>query len=369
MAGGATGQGSVVTAIGLMSGTSLDGIDAAVIETDGENRVTAGAFLTIPYEDGFRAALRGCLGGKATAARVAEVERQLTDAHAEAVRRLLAQAGLTPSQVAVIGFHGHTLLHAPERRLTWQIGDGGRLAALCDIAVVNDFRGADVAAGGQGAPFVPLYHQALASRLARPLAVLNLGGVGNLTWLGSGGAVLAGDTGPGNALIDDWVLAHTGQRYDEGGRLAAAGRVDAAVLDTLLAAAYFARPLPKSLDRDAFDPAPAAGLGLADGAATLTAFTAASVAAALPLLPEPPQRWLVTGGGRHNATLMAMLAERLGVQVDPVEAVGWSGDALEGQAFAWLAVRSRRGLPLSLPGTTGVPEPTRGGRWYPPPDK
>lgn len=360
----------ITTAVGLMSGTSLDGIDAAVVRTDGLDRVETGAFLTIPYDPAFRARLRACLGGRRP---VAEVERDLTDAHADAVRRLLDAAGLSPAAVDRIGFHGHTILHAPEQRRTWQIGDGARLAARTGIAVVDDFRSADVAAGGQGAPLVPLFHRALAAALERPLAVLNLGGVGNVTWLGDGenkdadGAVLAFDTGPGNALVDDWVLAHTGQGFDAGGALAATGTVDAAALSALLAHSYFGRPAPKSLDRDAFDPTPVAGLGTADGAATLTAFTAHSVARAVALLPTPPVRWLVTGGGRHNRTLMAMLAVALGVPVEPVEAVGWNGDALEAQAFGYLAVRSRRGLPLSLPGTTGVPIPTTGGRFHPVP--
>lgn len=358
----------LTTAIGLMSGTSLDGIDAAVVRTDGLDRVETGAFLTIPYDPAFRARLRACLGGHGP---VAEVERDLTDAHAEAVRRLLDAAGLSPTAVDVIGFHGHTILHAPEQRRTWQIGDGARLAAQTGIAVVNDFRSADVAAGGQGAPLVPLFHRALATALERPLAVLNIGGVANVTWLGDNGAedgaVLAFDTGPGNALVDDWVLAHTGQGFDAGGALAATGTADGAALSALLAHPYFDRPAPKSLDRDAFDPAPAAGLGTANGAATLTAFTAHTVARAVALLPAAPVRWLVTGGGRHNRTLMTMLTAALEVAVEPVEAVGWNGDALEAQAFGYLAVRSRHGLPLSLPGTTGVPIPTTGGRLHPVP--
>jgi len=294
------------------------------------------------------------------------VERALTDAHAAAVAALMMEAGLDPAGVDLIGFHGHTLLHAPERRRTWQIGDGARLAAHTGIAVVDDFRSADVAAGGQGAPLVPLYHRALAASLPRPLAILNVGGVANVTWLGPDDRVLAFDTGPGNALIDDWLLRHTGRRYDQDGVLAGRGRVDGVVLGALLDHPYFTRPAPKSLDRDAFDPTPVSALAVADGAATLTAFTVAAVAAALPLLPEPPRRWLVTGGGRLNHTLMAGLAGALGVPVEPVDRLGWSGDALEAQAFGYLAVRSRLGLPLSLPGTTGAPRPICGGRFWQP---
>ena len=350
------------TVVGLMSGTSMDGIDAALVRTDGERQVEPLAFVTIPYADGFRAELRSCLGGKGP---VEAVERALTDAHADAVRRLLAEAGTEAAAVDLIGFHGHTIFHDPAQRCTWQIGDGARLARAIGIAVVDDFRTADVAAGGQGAPLVPLFHRALADALPRPLAVLNIGGVANVTWIGAGvDDVIACDTGPGNALVDDWVLSGQGARYDSGGSLAAAGAVDEGALAALLAHPYFDLPAPKSLDRDAFDPAPVRGLSVADGAATLTAFTAASVARIVPHLPAAPLRWLVCGGGRHNATLMGMLADRLGVPVDPVEAVGWNGDALEAEAFAYLAVRSRKGLPLSLPSTTGVPQPMSGGRFH-----
>ncbi|WP_169055167.1 anhydro-N-acetylmuramic acid kinase [Azospirillum sp. TSH100] len=363
------------TVVGLMSGTSMDGIDAALLRTDGRDRVEALDFLTIPYDDGFRARLRGCLGqtGLGRSDRdgpVAEVERDLTDAHADAVHRLLDKAGVAAAEVELIGFHGHTIHHDPDRRITRQIGDGARLAAATGIAVVDDFRSADVCAGGQGAPLVPLFHRALAHGLPRPLAVLNIGGVANVSWIGPEAAkgeaeVVACDTGPGNALIDDWVLRHGLGRFDAGGALAAAGRVDAAALATLMAHPYFGRPAPKSLDRDAFDPAPVAALSPQDGAATLTAFTAESVARVVSHLPSPPVRWLVCGGGRHNATLMAMLADRLGVPVEPADLVGWDGDALEAQAFGYLAVRSRLGLPLSLPATTGVPAPMRGGLFHP----
>lgn len=358
----------MVLAVGLMSGTSLDGIDAALIETDGRSRVEPLAFLSEPYDPAFRRRLQALLGGRAEAAAVASVEAELTDRHAEAVRRLLAEAGRGAGEIAVVGFHGQTILHEPERRRTWQIGDGQRLAEALGIRVVADFRSADVAAGGEGAPFAPLYHAARASGLERPLAVLNLGGVGNVTWIGGGGPedLLAFDTGPANALIDDWVAARAGLACDLDGRLAFAGAVDEALLARLLDNPYFRRRPPKSLDRDAWDVSPLAALTTADGAATLTAFTAASVAAALPLLPAPPTRWLATGGGRRNPALLQALRAALGAPVEPVEAVGWNGDAIEAEAFAYLAVRSLAGLPLSLPGTTGVPAPQTGGRTFEP---
>jgi anhydro-N-acetylmuramic acid kinase len=352
-------------AIGLMSGTSLDGIDAALVETDGEAEARPLAFVSLSYEPAFRSRLRDLLGGEAPAERVAPVERELTERHAEAVATLLAAAGIGARQVETLGFHGQTLFHAPHQRTTWQIGDGALLARLTGIATVSDFRSADVAAGGQGAPLVPLYHLGLvrAAGLAAPLAVLNLGGVGNLTWIAADEAPpLAFDTGPGNALLDDWCLAQAGLDCDRDGALAFAGTVEEALLERLLAHPYFAAPPPKSLDRDAFETDALDGLAPADGAATLTEFTAASVARAVPHLPAPPQRWLVAGGGRRNPAMMMALRARLGVPVDPVEAVGWNGDALEAEAFAFLAVRSRRGLPLSLPSTTGVPTPMTGGR-------
>jgi len=353
-----------------MSGTSLDGIDAAVIRGDGRGRVEPGPALSRPYDDAFRARLRAVLGGRGE---IAAVERELTLRHVAAVRALLDMADVTPGEVRVVGFHGHTILHEPEAGRTWQIGDGALLAAEVGIDVVADFRARDMAEGGEGAPLAPLYHAARAAGLAKPLCVLNLGGVANLTWIGPGseagaeGDVLAFDTGPGNALIDDWALRATGRALDLNGALARAGRVDETALAALMAHPFFDRPPPKSLDRDAFDATPTAGLSPADGAATLSAFTAAAVARARAHLPAPPRRWLVTGGGRHNPALMDALAARLDAPVEPVEAVGWDGDALEAQAFAYLALRALDGLSLTLPGTTGVARPTGGGVLHPAP--
>src|SRR5437764_6864635 len=351
-------------ALGLMSGTSLDGIDVAAIATDGARQVIAGPALTVPYPEPFRERLRGVLGG---VGEVAEVEAELTRLHATAVsefRTRYPEAGFD-----LIGFHGHTILHRPRERRTWQIGNGALLAALTQCDVIADFRGADVAAGGEGAPLAPLYHAALAADLPKPLAVLNLGGVGNVTWIGPGASssedkILAFDTGPGNALIDDWVRSHTGESVDLDGALARAGRVSAEHVARFLENPYFDRAPPKSLDRDDFRDALPQGLSLEDGAATLTEMTAAAVAAARRHFPTPPREWLVCGGGRHNPVMMAALARLLRVPVRPVEAVGWNGDALEAQAFAYLAVRSVLGLPLSLPSTTGAPHPVCGGRLF-----
>lgn len=348
-------------ALGLMSGTSLDGIDAALIRTDGATVSAFGPSLTAPYDPALRERLRGVLGGNGP---VAEVEREITLGHVAVVERLLTEHAIAASEVRIIGFHGHTILHRPEHGRTWQIGDGALLARETGIDVVCDFRSADVAAGGQGAPFAPLYHRALCAGMPRPVAVLNIGGVANVTWIGPGEEVLAFDTGPGNALIDDWTRRHTGRSYDAGGGLAATGRVDEAIVALWLSHPYFGRSPPKSLDRDDFDTGPVSGLSPEDGAATLAAMTCAAVARALDHVSAPPLRWLVTGGGRRNAVLMRFLRERLGARVDPVETVGWDGDSLEAQAFAFLAVRSLAGMPLSEPGTTGVRAPISGGRLY-----
>jgi anhydro-N-acetylmuramic acid kinase len=317
--------------------------------------------MTLPYEPALRERIRACLGG---AADTQDAERALTEAHAVAVERLLSENAIAVNTVGVVGFHGHTILHRPDRRRTWQIGDGALLARLIGIDVVSDFRSADVAAGGQGAPLVPLYHAALAANLARPLAVLNLGGVANVTWLGPGDEVIAFDTGPGNALIDDWMRQHTGQALDAGGETALSGQIRTDILAAMLDNPWFDANPPKALDRDDFTLAPARGLALADGAATLTEFTAAAVALAGQHFPAAVRRWLVAGGGRHNRALMTALRRRLVAAVDAVEKVGWNGDALEAEAFAFLAVRSLAGLPLSLPSTTGVPKPSTGGRLF-----
>ncbi len=344
-------------ALGLMSGTSLDGIDAALIHTDGRAVVRPGPSLTVPYAPEMRARLRATLGGRGD---VAAVQLELTLAHGAVVTALTERAGIAADTVDVIGFHGHTIVHRPDESLTWQIGDGALLAELSGVDVVCDFRSHDVGAGGQGAPLASLYHAALSAGMARPLAVLNLGGVANVTWLGAGDAICAFDTGPGCALLDDWMKRHAGVDYDADGALARRGTVHDDVVTRLLGNSYFRSPPPKSLDRDTFAGA-VDGLSAEDGAATLAAFTAAAVGEALTHLSEPPRRWLVTGGGRHNPTVMAHLARVLAVPVEAVEAVGWDGDAMEAQAFAYLAVRAVYGLAVTLPATTGAPRPLTGG--------
>jgi len=340
----------------------MDGIDAAIIRTDGETIFGFGTAISVPYDAPFRERLRDILGvDPETEPQAKEVADDLTALHVDTVQTLLAEAELKPADIDIIGFHGHTVFHQPDLGLTRQIGDGGALARVTGIPVVDNFRMADVAGGGQGAPLAPLYHAALSWNYEKPLAVLNIGGVANVTWISPDGGIIAFDTGPGNALIDDWVRAREGRDMDKGGALAHAGKVDGEALSTLLDNPYFSQPYPKSLDRNAFDSSPVEHLSTEDGAATLTAFTASAVEKAVHIFPAPPNRWLVCGGGRHNPALMAALRGVLSQPVEPVEMVHWHGDALEAQAFGFLAVRSLKGLPLSLPSTTGVGKPMPGG--------
>lgn len=353
------------TVIGLMSGTSLDGVDAALMRTDGRDHIERLNFITIPYDDEMRSMIRRCLGRRADDdGFVARMEMELTRAHAAAVDWLLSKAGRSPQDIDLIGFHGQTIAHDPTAKFTWQVGNGAMLARLTGIDVVNDFRSADVAAGGQGAPLIPLYHAALSSSLPKPAAILNIGGVANVTYIGADGEIIAFDTGPGNALLNDWVKKHLNREYDENGMLARQGRVNEDILGGWLSHPYFAKKPPKSLDRDAWDVNHISGSTAADGAATLTAFTVRAIAAARDHFPAPVKNWYVTGGGRHNALMMESLRAALSAPVEPVEKQGWNGDALEAEGFGWLAVRSVSGLPLSVPGTTGVPAPQTGGKFY-----
>ncbi|MGP3696038.1 anhydro-N-acetylmuramic acid kinase [Rhodobacter sp. NSM] len=358
-------KGGAVWALGTMSGTSLDGVDAAMILTDGERILEFGESAYRPYSDAERATLRAALGRWPEEEAVAQATEAVEAAHAELLARFRG--------AELVGFHGQTLAHEPGGRGTHQAGSGDRLARALRLPVVWDFRSADVRAGGQGAPLAPFYHFACARRIGadQPVAFLNLGGVGNLTWVDprhggpeAPGACLAFDTGPANAPVNDLMQARFGRSHDEGGGLAARGRVEEAIVTRFLEHAYFARIPPKSLDRDAFAGLldAVAGLADADAAATLTAAAAAAVAQGASHFPTPVRRLLVTGGGRRNPVLMAMIEARMGIEAVPVEQVGLDGDMLEAQAFAFLAVRVARGLPTSGPSTTGVPSCIGGGR-------
>jgi anhydro-N-acetylmuramic acid kinase len=381
---GKSGMGGNMRAIGLMSGTSLDGIDIALVETDGSSNLRRGASATVAYPAEFRTKLvRAIQDAKDMTSRaerpgcLATVERELTERHAEVVTRFMGQHSLQPSAIDCIGFHGQTVLHRPggaevaikhdvrmpyRHTLTVQLGDGPMLANLTGIDVIHDLRAADCAAGGQGAPLVPVYHRALVAKLPqRPIAVVNIGGVANVTYIGRDGDLQAFDTGPGNALIDDWMQKRNGKPHDADGATAARGKVSEDVLRFYLSHSYFGTLPPKSLDRNTFISDLVEGLSIEDGAATLTAFTALSLARAREHFHAEPQLWIICGGGRRNKTIMSSLAAQVQNAVVPAEAVGLDGDAIEAEAWGYLAVRALLKLPITFPGTTGVSTPMTGG--------
>jgi anhydro-N-acetylmuramic acid kinase len=353
-----------------MSGTSMDGVDVALIETDGERIVSFGPAGIYEYRDEERAVLRQAVADAADLSdrdarpgTLAEAEALITNVHAQAVEAFMGDFGLGREDVDVVGFHGQTVLHRPKAGLTVQLGDGPLLSEMLNLDVVYDFRAADMAAGGQGAPFVPVYHRALveASDLARPAVAINLGGVANVTFIGRDDELLAFDTGPGNAMIDDWMFRQAGAARDENGEAAARGQTDGRRLEALLADRYFLQKPPKSLDRNAFSSSIVEGLSLEDGAATLTAFTVASLICGLAHLPATPAIFVLCGGGTRNATLVGSLRKLLPGRVELADDIGWNADAIEAQAFAYMAVRTLKGLPISFSGTTGVPAPMPGG--------
>jgi anhydro-N-acetylmuramic acid kinase len=345
-----------------MSGTSVDGVDVALIETDGEQVKSFGPFVTVSYADDVRQRIRSAFGAERPNEATAAAEQAVTAAHVAAIKRWSQESSVALSTVDVVGFHGQTITHRPERHFTWQIGDGAALARATGVKVVSDLRTADVKAGGQGAPLVPVYHAALARDLPRPLAVVNIGGVGNVTWIGADGSLLAFDTGPGNGPIDDWCARRAGLRFDRDGALAAAGKVDRARVERFSEHRFFAATPPKSLDRGDFSDSWADGLSVVDGAATLTRGTARAIALAARHFPMAVAQWVVSGGGARNPTLLKAIAEETRGKVVTADSLGWNGDALEAQAFAFLAVRSLRGLPITFPGTTGAPRPLTGGK-------
>lgn len=352
-------KNKVYRAIGLMSGTSLDGeIDVALIETDGQDYVKALDFRPFPYDLSVRENVRACFGKRERDAAVEEAEALVTDMHVQAVKASGFQAD-------VIGFHGQTITHAPEDRFTWQLGDGARLARETGIDVVNDMRQADIKAGGQGAPLIPLYHAAMMAGQAKPVAVLNLGGVGNVTFMGTNGDIIAFDTGPANAMMDDFMRLRTGLEYDCDGDLACKGDPEPKIIKAFLADEYFKKSPPKSLDRNQWSIDIVSHLKTEHGLATLMALTTGSLEKAFKILPSEPRAIFVAGGGRKNAFLMDVLDGRLPRRFfstfGPIEKAGWNGDATEAEGFAYLAVRSLLRLPLTLPSTTGVPKPITGG--------
>lgn len=352
--------------IGMMSGTSMDGIAITAIKTDGKEIFEKKMGLTIPYTDPFRHKLRSILGQETRTPHLDIIEKELTKLHAEAFFDYLKHISLTPTDISLIGFHGHTILHQPPSRFfnprTWQIGDGPLLSQLTHTDVVFNMRENDVKHGGEGAPLVPLYHRALAHALKKPVAIINIGGISNVTWIGHKDQLLAFDMGPGNALLDDWVKTHYNQRYDKDGIIAARGTIQENIIHHFLHHPYFQQKPPKSLDRQDFGLNEVNHLSPEDGLATLTEMTAVSIKAGVSFFPSLPHNYIITGGGRLNKTLMRRLAFHLKpAPVQSTEDIGWDGDYIESEAFAFLAVRALQGLSLSEPTTTGVSKPVSGG--------
>jgi anhydro-N-acetylmuramic acid kinase len=362
-------KGTLYRAIGMMSGTSMDGIDVAVLDTDGDSLIRLGEWATEAYPPVLRQALLGLTADGADLARFELLELEVTRLHIDFVTQFCGRHGIDLGSVDCIGFHGQTIKHEPDLGRCRQLGDGAQMAQALGRTVINRFRDNDLRHGGQGAPFAPAYHRALARSkgLREPLVILNIGGVSNVTLIDSD-RLEAFDCGPGNALIDDWVRAHCNVPYDEDGRISASGRVDEPALAALMSDPYFRIPGAKSLDRNNFSAAPVQHLSAEDGAATLVAFTAQAIAKAAEALPARAPEWIIVGGGRLNKTLVSTLRKRLAAPVRIAEDLQWAGDAIEAQAFAYLAVRSLRGLPLSWPSTTGVRQPVTGGVRHEPVD-
>ncbi|MCA9217709.1 MAG: anhydro-N-acetylmuramic acid kinase [Planctomycetales bacterium] len=349
-----------IRVIGLMSGTSADGVDAALVETDGETEFSFLSSLTVPYDSDLRDHLINAAQFDCPVIELMQLERRLTEVHVAACSELVKQTGHSIQDVQLIGFHGHTIRHNAEQRLTWQLGDASLLAESTQCPVVHDFRRRDIAAGGQGAPLAPLFHRMLAKPLPRPTAILNIGGVANITWIGPSEEIMAADTGPGCGLLDTWVQHQFNVPFDRDGAFSKQGSPNEAVIRDALDLPFFRKPIPKSADRFEFDAIDVTHLDAADGAATLCAITVTGVTSVVRQLPQPPKAIWVTGGGSRNPTIVSMLQRELG-DVRPIEGAGLRSESLEAECFAWLAVRRIRNLPTSLPQTTRCENPTCGG--------
>lgn len=362
-----------ICALGMMSGTSMDGIDVAVVWTDGRDQVRRGPGGFFPYEAAFRRRIEAALEtAKAIKHRderpgnLLALEAEITERHARAVREFLsAHPALEP---ALIGFHGQTVLHRPERALTVQLGDGALLARKTGIAVVSDMRAKDMEHGGQGAPLAPAYHAALAHSLPEglrryPVCFVNIGGISNITFVPEAGDPVAFDSGPGNALIDQWVAREGDVPFDSDGMIASEGGIVEEVVARYLDKPFFAKAGPKSLDRGDFTLAEAGGMELSDGARTLANLSAVAILQAAEHLPQVPRLWILCGGGRRNPHIVADMKASAGEDaVILAEDAGFDGDAMEAEAWAYLAARAKAGLPLSWPTTTGCRLPVTGGR-------
>jgi len=343
-----------------MSGTSADGVDVALLRTDGEFQIEFGGGLTLPYDEDLRWRVLEASQHDVRLVELLRLERDITLHHAKAVKLLTKQLATPEQPPTLVGFHGHTVRHVPNEQLSMQIGNPWLLAAEVGLPVVSDFRRHDIANSGQGAPLVSMFHHALFQDQPHPVAILNLGGVANITWLGENNHIIAGDTGPGCGLLDEWAQEMAKLPHDHDGQLAIKGTVDESILEAALSAPFFGNPLPKSADRYDFDHIDVSMLSVVDGAATLCAITAQAVVRASNFLPTQPKTLWVTGGGVHHPVIMQMLSEHF-TKVLSVEGIDLNPDTLEAECFAWLAVRHLRGLPLTIPETTGCTQPVSGG--------
>lgn len=349
-----------IKAIGLMSGTSADGVDAALIASDGEESVEFFGGLTLPYGEELRGRLLEASQHNVPTDELLRIEKEITLVHAEAVDQVIDRLGKQANNIEVIGFHGHTVRHIPREDLTLQIGNSWLLHQKTGLPVVSDFRRHDMSLGGQGAPLVSMFHRALFAKKELPSLVLNLGGVANITWLGPNNEIIAGDTGPGCGLLDEWVQEMAGIQHDTDGKLAKQGKVHQALVDEALSSPFFQKPLPKSADRFDFDHVDVSGLSIEDGAATLCAVTVQAIANAVAQMPAPPNQVWVTGGGVHHPVMMQQFSEHFN-SIRSVDEQGFNPDTLEAECFAWLAIRHLRKLPLSIPETTGCRHAATGG--------
>lgn len=359
-------MGKKYLALGFMSGTSADGVDCAVIETDGESEIQFVGAETQDYESSFQETLIRIASDDCPLDEVLSIERELSERHVAAGKSLLQSLGISFPRVDVVGLHGHTIRHQPKKGVTWQIGNPAIVAEELQTMVVSSFRNQDMAAGGQGAPLAPLFHQHLVHESPKPLAIVNIGGVSNVTWIGSNGDLVAGDSGPGCCLLDAWMQLRFECPFDQDGHNASLGKVSQPALDLLRRHPFYGLPFPKSADRFDFDFAPVQQLSAQDGAATLSALTASTISTCIGQFPELPRNLYVCGGGARNSFLLNLLGQELNsmnelVRVHPIETLGFRGDSLEAECFAWLAVRRLRGLPTSLPSTTGCGRPISGG--------
>ena len=359
-----------IISLGLMSGTSQDGIDVGIIETNGDKIYDIGPSLSFPYSDIFRKKLRKIINNAVNSSLPSnnnQVSVELSQLHIKAIGKLIDSLSLDNKykNPDIIGFHGHTIIHLPEKSLTQQIGDSKYIANKLNIPVVGDFRLNDVLNGGQGAPLVPIFHKAMIQNEISPIAIINIGGISNITWIdNSNNKLIAFDMGPGNCLLDDWVVKHTDEKYDRDGIFSYSGIVNDKWVSKMMKNNFFLKLYPKSIDRSYFTSRGLSTLNFEDGAATLISLTVKSILAGINQCPRLPKYIYLSGGGRKNKTLIRELKKNCSCEILMIDEIDWDGDMLEANAFAFLAVRTLKGFPLTYPQTTGVRTPMLGGKVF-----